>query len=177
MWGECAPTGCRLLGRAGGGRRRRRELLPRLSAEGGRAGWAQAGQPGAGSGSVLGGHGVRHTSEANLIVLAVGLRTSDSEKSPLLRDWWRLSRHSCCLYMLSPVSRSQLTRYCLSVRPNRSGFTAWLCLQGQRYLAAVWTKAGSEDELGLQAGSKKAGYAGLGQRSGSFHWLSRRSGS
>ena len=33
-----------------------------------------------------------------------------------------------------------LTRYCLSVRPNHSGFTAWLCRQGQRYPGAVWTR-------------------------------------
>ena len=30
--------------------------------------------------------------------------------------------------------------YCISVRPNHSGLTAWLCRQGQRYPAAVWTK-------------------------------------
>ena len=33
-----------------------------------------------------------------------------------------------------------MTRYCVSVRPNHSGFTAWLCRQGQRYPCAVWTK-------------------------------------
>ena len=35
---------------------------------------------------------------------------------------------------------STVTRYCVSVRPNHSGFTAWLCRQGQRYPCAVWTK-------------------------------------
>ena len=33
-----------------------------------------------------------------------------------------------------------LTRYCVSVRPNDSGFTVWLCRLGQRYPGAVWTK-------------------------------------
>ena len=33
-----------------------------------------------------------------------------------------------------------LTRYCVSVRPNHSCFTAWLCQEGQRYPCAVWTK-------------------------------------
>ena len=36
--------------------------------------------------------------------------------------------------------------------------------------------AGSDGELGPQAVSRKAGYAGPGPRSGSFHGLSRRSG-
>ena len=31
-------------------------------------------------------------------------------------------------------------RTCVNVRPNHSGFTAWLCRQGQRYPGAVWTK-------------------------------------
>ena len=34
----------------------------------------------------------------------------------------------------------------------------------------------SDGELGPRAASKKAGYAGAGLRSGSFHGLSRRSG-
>ena len=36
--------------------------------------------------------------------------------------------------------RGRVTRYCVSVRPNHSGFTAWLCRQGQRYPGAVWTR-------------------------------------
>ena len=36
--------------------------------------------------------------------------------------------------------------------------------------------AGSDGELGPQAASRKAGYAGPGPTSGSFHRLSRRSG-
>ena len=36
--------------------------------------------------------------------------------------------------------RGRVTRYCVSVRPNHSGFTAWLRRQGQRYPGAVWTK-------------------------------------
>ena len=34
----------------------------------------------------------------------------------------------------------RVTRYCVSVRPNHSGFTAWLCRQGQRYPGAVRTR-------------------------------------
>ena len=76
--------------------------------------------------------------------------------------------------------RGRVTRYCVSVRPNHSSFTSWLCRQGQRYPGAVddgaTAGAGSDCELGPQAMSRKAGYAGRGQRSGSFQGLSRRSG-
>ena len=34
----------------------------------------------------------------------------------------------------------RVTRYCMSVSPNHSCFTAWLCRQGQRYPCSVWTK-------------------------------------
>ena len=83
MWGGCAPTGCRLPATASGA-----VAAPLCGGRTYRLGPGR--QPGAGSGVVLGGLGVRHANEANLIVLPVGLRTSDSEKSPLLRDWWRL---------------------------------------------------------------------------------------
>ena len=62
---------------------------------------------------------------------------------------------------------------CVSVRPNHCGFTAWLCRQGQVSRRCVdkgaTAGAGSDDELGPQAVSRKA-------ESGSFHGLSRRSG-
>ena len=34
-----------------------------------------------------------------------------------------------------------VTRYCVSVRPNHSGFPAWLFRQGQRYPGAVWARS------------------------------------
>ena len=37
-----------------------------------------------------------------------------------------------------------MMRYCVSVRPNHSGSTAWLCRQGQRRPGAVWTAGSSE---------------------------------
>ena len=71
--------------------------------------------------------------------------------------------------------RERVKRCCLGVSPNHSGFTPWLCRQGQRYPGAVWTtELRLEPVSTTRAASRKAGYAGPGPRSGSFHGLSRR---
>ena len=51
----------------------------------------------------------------------------------------------------SQATQFIVTRYCVSVRPNHSGLTAWL--QGQRYPCAEWTTEFSEYSLTFQFGN------------------------
>ena len=65
--------------------------------------------------------------------------------------------------------RGRVTRYCVSVCPNHSGFTAWLCRQGRRYPGAVWT---TELLLEQVATVSLGNWPRAGRpRSGSFHGL------
>ena len=60
----------------------------------------------------------------------------DSASMEMTTCWWLVTlTESHC----QTCKVAKLTRICVSVRPNHSGFTARLCRQGQRYPGAVWT--------------------------------------
>ena len=67
-----------------------------------------------------------------------------SRKSIEITFPWKRNRCHCPksikTFLTFKLSQYWVTRYCVSVRPNHSGFTARLCRQGQRYPGAVWTK-------------------------------------
>ena len=60
------------------------------------------------------------------------------------RDPWAVCARCSMLDSTSRATTgtisSTMMKYCVSVRPNHSCFTAWLCLQGRRYHCVMWTK-------------------------------------